>query len=195
QAGGAVVVPFTRRGNLIIVEGAVNGAPVSFILDTGADITIVPQSFAARLGVDPKSGIFITMSGIGGTVEVPLVETDSVAVGEAEVRNLEVTVNETPLADTGLLGADFLSDYKVNIKYETNEVFLEPVARAYGGHSFEWWQKKFRLYLGVKRRYEQAGAGRGGNEVLEGQLRAVEQKIAELESRASQAGIPREFRQ
>ncbi len=188
-------MPFTRRGNLIIVEGAVNGAPVSFILDTGADISIVPQSFAARLGVDPKSGIFITMSGIGGTVEVPLVETDSVAVGEAEVRNLEVTVNETPLADTGLLGADFLSDYKVNIKYETNEVFLEPVARAYGGHSFEWWQKKFRLYLGVKRRYEQAGAGRGGNEVLEGQLRAVEQKIAELESRASQAGIPREFRQ
>lgn len=195
EASAVVTVPFTRQGNLIIVEGAVNGAPVKFILDTGADITIVPQSFAARLGVNPKSGIFITMAGIGGNVDVPLVEADSVTVGDAEVRNLEVTVNETPLPDTGLLGADFLSDYKVNLRYETNEVFLEPVARAYGGHGTEWWHKKFRLYLGIKKRYEQAGAGRGGNEVLDGQLRAVERKLADLEGRASQAGIPREFRE
>lgn len=191
---GSIVVPFKREGNLMIVEGAVNGAPVRFIFDTGAELTVLPSSFASRLGITASNGIFITVSGIGGSVDVPLVEAD-VALGNAEVRNLEATVNDTPVPDTGLLGANFLSDYKVDIKNATNQIVLEPADRSFGGHSFEWWQKKFRLYLAIKKRYEQAGAGRGGNEVLDGQLRAVDQKIAELEGRASQAGIPREYRQ
>jgi len=194
-AGGPIVVPFKRAGNLIIVEGAVNGSPTPFILDTGAEITILPSSFASRFSVGPKSGIFVTVSGIGGSVDVPLVEIGSISLGDAEVRDLEATLNDTPLPNTGLLGANFLSDYKVDIKYETNQVFLQPVDRSYGGHSYEWWQKKFRLYLAIKRRYEQAGGGKSGNEILDGQLRAVEDKIAELEGRASQAGIPRDFRQ
>src|SRR5262249_53541404 len=89
----------------------------------------------------------------------------------------------------------FLSDYKVDIKYETNQIFLQPVDRSYGGHSYEWWQKKFRLYLAIKRRYEQAGGGKSGNEILDGQLRAVDDKIAELEGRPPQAGFPRVSRQ
>jgi predicted aspartyl protease len=190
----AIVVPFKREGNLIIVEGTVNGTPVHFIFDTGAEITVLPSSFAGRFGVTTSDGIFITVGGIGGSLEVPLVEAD-VSIGNAEVRNLEATLNDTPVPNTGLLGGNFLSDYKVDIRYATNQILLEPVDRSYGGHSFEWWQKKFRLYLAIKKKYEQAGGGRGANEVLDGQLRAVERKIAELEGRASQAGIPREYRQ
>jgi len=193
-SGDAIVVPFKREGNLIIVEGTVNGAPVRFVFDTGAEITVLPFSFAARFGVTPSNGIFITVGGIGGSVDVPLVEAD-VSIGSAEVRNLEATLNDTPVPNTGLLGGNFLADYKVDIRYATNEILLEPVDRSYGGHSFAWWQKKFRLYLAIKKKYEQAGGGRGVNEVLDGQLRAVERKIAELEGRASQAGIPREYRQ
>lgn len=193
-AGGVIVVPFKREGNLIIVEGTANGAPLRFIFDTGAEITVLPSSLAGRFGVTPSNGIFITLGGIGGSVDVPLVEAD-VSVGNAEVKNLEATLNDTPMPNTGLLGGNFLSDYKVDIKYATNQILLEPVDRSYGGHSFEWWQKKFRLYLAIKKKYEQAGGGHGANEVLDGQLRAVERKIAELEGRASQAGIPREYRQ
>jgi clan AA aspartic protease (TIGR02281 family) len=189
-----IVIPFKREGNLIIVEGAVNSAPVRFIFDTGAELTVLPSSFAARLGVTARNGIFITVGGIGGSVDVPLIEAD-VAVGDAEVKDLEATLNDTPVAETGLLGANFLSDYKVDIRYATNQILLTPADRAYGGHSFQWWQKKFRLYLAIKKKYEQAGGGRGSNEVLDGQLRAVDDKISELEGRASQAGIPREYRQ
>ena len=194
SSSDAIVIPFKREGNLIIVEGAVNGAPVRFIFDTGAEITVLPSSFASRLGVTTRNGIFITVGGIGGSLDVPLVEAD-VAVGDAEVKDLEATLNDTPLPETGLLGANFLSDYKVDIRYATNQIVLAPADRTYGGHSFQWWQKKFRLYLAIKKKYEQAGGGRGANEILDGQLRAVDDKITELEGRASRAGIPREYRQ
>lgn len=196
---GEIVVPFKREGNLIIVEGLVNSAaPVRFILDTGAEISALPRSVGRQLGIDADAAVLITMTGMGGSREVPLVEINSIRLGEAQVNNLDVTLSDTPLKDTGLLGADFLLDYKVNIKYAENQVILEPQQRAYGGHSFEWWQKKFRLFYAVKRRYEALRSNRGAaglNEVAEKQLRAVERKISELEARASQAGIPREFRQ
>lgn len=196
---GEIVVPFKRNGNLIIVEGLVNNtAPVRFILDTGAEISTLPRSVGQQLGIDAEAAVLITMTGMGGSREVPLVEINSIRLGEAEVNNLDVTLSDTPLKDTGLLGADFLLDYKVNIRYAENQVVLEPQQRAYGGHSFEWWQKKFRLFYAVKRRYEalRSTTGTAGpNEVAEKQLRAVEQKISDLETRASQAGIPREFRQ
>lgn len=190
-----IVVPFKRQGNLIIVEGAVNqSVPARFILDTGAEISMLPFSIAPRLGINLQNTVSLTMHGIGGSVEVPLVEIDSVSIGAAEVRNLDVALNDTPVPNTGLLGADFLSDYKVDIKYATNEVFLEPIERPYGGHTAEWWQKRFRMFLGLKRQYETARATRGANDAIDSQLRALEQRLAELETRASQAGIPRELR-
>lgn len=192
-----IVVPFTREGNLIIVEGIVNNtAPVRFILDTGAEISTLPRSAGRQLGIDAAAAVLITMTGMGGSREVPLIEIGSIRLGDAQVNNLDVTLSDTPLKDTGLLGADFLLDYKVNIRYAENQVILEPQQRAYEGHSFEWWQKKFRLFHAVKRRYEALRSTTGtANEVAEKQLRAVEQRISDLEARASQAGIPREFRQ
>ena len=192
-----VTVPFKREGNLIIVEALVNhSAPVRFILDTGAEISTLPRSAAGLLGLDPLGGVLITMTGMGGSREVPLVELSNISLGEAEVSNLDVALSDTPLKDTGLLGADFLLDYKVNIRYAENQVVLEPQDRPYGGHTFEWWQKKFRLFHAVKRRYEELRSGSGGtNELAERQLLAVEQRIGDLEVRASQAGIPREYRQ
>ncbi len=194
-----ITVPFKREGNLIIVEGSVNQAvPARFILDTGAEISTVPRSVGQQLGIDPDAGVLITITGMGGSTDVPLVEINSISVGEAQVNSLDVTLSDTPLPDTGLLGGDFLADYKVNILYEENQVLLEPQERPYGGHTFEWWQKKFRLFQRIKQRYETLGGGSGAggmSEIAAKQLRAVERRINDLETRASQAGIPREYRQ
>jgi hypothetical protein len=108
-----------------------------------------------------------------------------------------VLLSDTPVKDTGLLGADFLADYKVNIQYAENQVTFEAGDRSYGGHTFEWWQKKFRMFHAIKKKYENIRDTRGAasTDLIAKQLAAVDRKLSELEGRASQAGIPREFRQ
>jgi len=193
-----VTVPFERQGSLIIVEGVVNRrVPVKLILDTGAEFTTLPRSLGQQLGIDPGSSVLITMKGMGGSADVPLVEVNSIAVGAAEGTNLDVLISDTPVKDTGLLGADFLSDFKVDIKYAENQIVFEGRDRSYGGHTFEWWQKKFRMFNAIKKKYESLRDAQSAptSEIVAKQLLAVEQRIIELETRASQAGIPREFRQ
>ncbi len=197
------VVPFRRSaGNHILVEGVVNGrAGVNFILDTGAAASIIPRTLALELGMDLDRALLVTAAGIGGSVDLPLVEVESINVGGAEARDLEVTVQQLPFTEVGalgLLGADFLLDYRVDIEYAKNQVILERQADPYGGHTFEWWQQRFRRYSQLKAGIE-AGRARaatqGARDHLDSQLRIVDEKISNLETRASQAGIPREYRQ
>ena len=121
------VVPFTRYGNRIIVEGIVNGmVTMNFILDTGADLTLIPRSLVQQLGISLDNSIAIAITGISGTIVEPLVKIDSLKVGEAEVRNLDVVVNEeASLSGQGLLGGDFLGQFRVGIDYTKNQLILE----------------------------------------------------------------------
>ncbi len=122
-----IVVPFTRRGNRILVEGIVNGrSTIKFILDTGADLTIIPRSLVQQSGISVDSSTTVPVTGIGGTVFRPLVKIDSLKVGEAEVRNLDVIVSEdASLSGQGLLGGDFLGQFLVGIDYTENQLILE----------------------------------------------------------------------
>jgi len=121
------VVPFTRYGNRIIVEGIVNGmGTMKFIVDTGADLTLIPRSLVQQLGISLDNNIAIAITGISGTIVEPLVKIDSLKVGEAEVRNLDIVVNEeASLSGQGLLGGDFLGQFRVGIDYTENQLILE----------------------------------------------------------------------
>jgi predicted aspartyl protease len=112
-----IVVPFTRRGNKVIVEGIVNGrSTIKFILDTGADLTIIPRSLVPQSGISVDSSTAVSVTGIGGTVNSSLVKIDSLKVGKAEVKNLDgVIIEEAPLAGYGLLGGNFLREFRVAI--------------------------------------------------------------------------------
>ncbi|MCZ6623768.1 MAG: retropepsin-like aspartic protease [Deltaproteobacteria bacterium] len=171
-----------------------------FFLDTGANETTIPLSLAQQSGIDPDKGISITTGGIGGSVDVPLIEIESLKVGEAEVRDLLVSIMDLSSGSDkiGLLGANFLLEFHVQINYSRNQVTLERKQSPTDGHSLEWWEHRFRRYQEIKKQYEDGRSNAGSEKQrkwIDKQLRALEKKINDLETRASRAGIPRRFRQ
>lgn len=88
-------------------------------LDTGAATTSIPLSVASDLGYDLDNAEEIEIV-TGSRVEtVKIIKVREVrAVGES-ISNIEVLCHDLPegSAVEGLLGANFLSDFDVNISY------------------------------------------------------------------------------
>lgn len=115
----------------MIVQGIINekeGYRVELLLDRAAPLTFIPMGMALQAGLDPEKGDpFPTLSkGIG--VIVPLVELNSLRVGDAEVKNMTVAIHEVD--GRGVLGMDFLSNFKIEIDDSQNQIILEPIKAA-----------------------------------------------------------------
>ena len=114
-----VVVHFKRQDNAVFVNAILNWKlPVVFHLDTGATSTMITRQDALALGIDPDTKP--TIRGYiadGSLVEFPIAVISSLAVGGAEVNNLEVAIG-----NVRLLGMNFLNDFKVNIDAESGQL-------------------------------------------------------------------------
>ena len=100
-----LVIPVSRDGHFYL-DGAVNGVPLRFMVDTGATYVAVDARFARSAGLpEGLPGYFSTAN---GTVEGRLVRNQTVKAGVFELSGLTVAV--MPARDgEGLLGQNFLS--------------------------------------------------------------------------------------
>jgi aspartyl protease family protein len=95
------------RGHFF-TEGAVNGSPVRFVVDTGATMVALPATDAVRLGLDYRKGQLAVTKTAAGVVPVYRVRFDSVRVGTIELNGVEGVVIEQGL-EVALLGMSFLN--------------------------------------------------------------------------------------
>ena len=150
------ILPLAWEGGRLFVDAKINDRiPIRLIVDTGANMTIIPASLASRLGFDKRNSLSIEVRGVGGVIEGLLIEVDNLKVGEAEARNFDMVVIEDSLGGTALLGADFLSRFQMEINYTRGQMVLHTGEGPYDGYPAAWWQEKFRLYDRLKRVYEQ----------------------------------------
>jgi len=96
------------RGHFF-VDGAVNGVPVRFVVDTGATLVSLPRQDAERLGIDYRSGRHGSSRTANGVVPVYLVKLDSVKIGGIELHNVDGLVHDGSGLDQALLGMSFLN--------------------------------------------------------------------------------------
>jgi len=123
----AARIPCTP-GAPIVVSARINGGEaVTLILDTGADQTMVTPQALSKLGIPLDPARRQRIKGVGGIVEASVAWVDSVEVGNAKAGPLQITVHDPDLRQAdGLLGRDFLDQFKVTIDSAERVVILEP---------------------------------------------------------------------
>ena len=138
-----ITVPFDLRGHAIIVKVKINENPreYNFILDTGA-ITFINEETANEL--DLEQGIEVPTW--NDTVKARLVETETISLGNAKVKNLTTVmfdfVKYTGFQKIdGFIGSDFLRFFKVTIDYNNRVLTLshntEPIESVDAGYLLE----------------------------------------------------------
>ena len=132
-------VPLQVNGGAITVSVEVNGIAATFILDTGAQRSVVTQAAAQRLGLARDQWVGTTMRGVGGIESRPNADPRSLSLGGVPLvrrtlsRDTSLTVGVLPrtqagnLVIDGLLGRDFLSLFDLDVDVPDHRLTLYQV--------------------------------------------------------------------
>jgi len=126
---GDVVFDYVGNTPLIVVPVLINNhGPYRFLLDTGANRTILSTAIADSLGI-PRGPIESLFSA-AGDFPVNVRKLSALQLGNTRAENVNIAVGDFPLMKKmnveGVLGADFLRSFKVSIDYNNMLVCLEP---------------------------------------------------------------------
>ncbi len=104
----------------------VNGqGPFDFVIDTGADRTVISAELAERLGL-PEAGK-ARLHAMGGSAQVNIVKIDSVAFSNINSRNVRAAaLPYRNVGADGLLGIDSLKGQRIIMDFPAGTMRVEP---------------------------------------------------------------------
>ncbi|WP_428375865.1 retroviral-like aspartic protease family protein [Lichenicoccus sp.] len=114
-------LPILPDARLPAVRATLEGEPVVFYIDTGAALSILTRSAADHFAFRGASALRMGLGGIGGVIDAPVVIVHRLDLGHGVARDIAMPVagNLGPpvqgLRVAGLFGADFLSNYDVDL--------------------------------------------------------------------------------
>jgi predicted aspartyl protease len=137
----AVVLPIKRNliGHASVLVN-INGAPVWFAIDTGADFSVITDEFAERLGIQPATEATGTSeTATSKRVFVSAVVIDFVDVGSIQIKHHRCYIADqddlrfklgpiTLLRIDGILGWNFLQHLRTTLDFEHDRVTFEKPA-------------------------------------------------------------------
>ena len=195
-----VHIPFERRGTLMWVFAVVNDRqPVPFLIDTGASGVSLPSEIVSELGIRIRPDTpRVTVGTANGYVRVPVVEIDSIQLGNARVEGLHATVN--PTMNVGLLGGSFFNNYKYSVDIAASVITLVPNEGVRGGAAAEQWRERFRdLRTSIERLEgyldDRTITRTNRRKELEANLTALKEDLRNLDLEANHAGVPKAWRE
>lgn len=131
---GAIELPLSFMGTRAFCRGKINGAAVSFLVDTGSPRTILDERTAKLAKVAPD-GAAREARGIGGTgASLRPATAESITLGEARLEAAPVDVGSLPLfakfkgpVPVGVLGNATLSRFRsVTMDFRGSRLILLP---------------------------------------------------------------------
>jgi clan AA aspartic protease (TIGR02281 family) len=129
-APGKASIPLEKLGQVVVIQATLNNKQsAKFIVDTGASYTMISSALARDLSIETSGQNQRTMpfQTANGLIQAPLTNLDSIAVGGIEIKNLTAAVHDAvPDAQiAGLLGLNFLSNFKMDIDTQKGFLHLE----------------------------------------------------------------------
>jgi hypothetical protein len=112
-----------RIGRILVPIMVNDRGPFRFVLDTGANRTVLTPRLVETLGLPISHDSQVTMSGVTGSASVP-----TVAVGVVKAGDIALTGQQLPVADSlspdvdGILGVDALGDTRVIVDFLANKI-------------------------------------------------------------------------
>ena len=110
------------RSLRMAIDVRINGAmPVPFIVDTGAERTVIASELAQKLSL--ASGPTLTLATITGRVQVPSFIIDSLKTAIVDMGGIEAPgLDRGNLGAYGLLGIDSLEDRKILLDFKKGSI-------------------------------------------------------------------------
>ena len=134
---GFTAVPLRRAATTghHLVEVRLNGRPALFVLDTGANLSVVDDNHVATFGLTDSGARRGGGFAIGGAVSAREVRIDSLAIGGVAIRQRRMVVADLghltaamrPLAGGavhGLIGQDVLNEHRAVIDMDRPLLYL-----------------------------------------------------------------------
>ncbi len=131
EDGAVAVAPYHLRdaGRIVIEVNVNNQGPYEFALDTAASISVVFDSLAKTLDLKPIPGKRVLIHGAVNSEPAPLINVDTIAVGNSRWVNPRIALISNAHAGEGLdgiLGMDFMRQYAVGFSRADRVVRLYP---------------------------------------------------------------------
>jgi aspartyl protease family protein len=115
------VLSADSRGHFM-TQGAINGRPVTFMLDTGATSIALSADDAQRIGLDYSKGQRVMMNTANGTTSGYKLRLQSVRVGDVEVYDIDAIVSPQAMPFV-LLGNSFINRF--SMRRDADQMVLE----------------------------------------------------------------------
>jgi predicted aspartyl protease len=121
-------IEYDRRGNHIFVDGKLNELEIPFMIDTGADTSVLHVGAAESAGCEIGE-MNQKIYGIGGEAPAAVCKVKLIEMGEALIENRSILATDLfRLAQReeygAIFGADFLRELNGVITYKENRIFL-----------------------------------------------------------------------
>jgi len=131
-----VVLAANMSGNIIIINNIKlnDKLNTSFILDTGASLTLISTQVAQNLGISTTNAPKIKIMTGSGYIYAPKVVIKKIDVNGLKAYNVEAVVTDLPSHSSGsdqsqnvagLLGLSFMKDFKVTVDRQKSQVTFE----------------------------------------------------------------------
>ncbi len=125
-----IVLPTSRQGNHFIISVSLSGdgrlwETLDMVIDTGADIVVLPESMIAQLGLADSTFASGKMQTANGTVDAKIGQLKEIRIAGETVENVEAAfVADQQLGENRLLGMSVLGRFQLTIDDKNQLVTL-----------------------------------------------------------------------